>query len=1060
MLQRGRKKSGRGYDRDAWIKHHQQIVERVEKQAKLHKAESTNENSSDEVQSEQKPDGAEIQRTYGETEQQPADTVLFSVDINTTPRTPSTDEHTTEKVFTQRSNGTLPGPNVPETVSDESNIRNSTVRTVVRSTLTQDLPQTTTGTKSQTRSIEGTVDDDVVMLEELPTGQGAPFGKGSHTSKENGDDKQSDEAAEVTKQMDTTNLNEKINRLLNTTAVPTQVTPPVTIKQELLEAITNKHLTSDDDPTDDQSMSTNSEQSDAWMDDDESEDELHELQTHNSFHKHQGNNTMVSYKRKSAMAVVDHQKQKRQQTRGIHDVQGWETSTPWETQMTDTSSSGFHSNDTNVSKGKDTTETLVSTKEQIIDEDTNEILLQDEEVQKTTDHSSKGHKSTQDFTPTDSDTEWATIAKKIKDRSSTDKPKVSGSTPQSQQYVRPPTTVRFSKKNTVMNNKFTTAKSRVTTMKERGLHLTEEKAKINTPVKIEFNINANEPDFNVLEECTGLLEAMGTADPSIRITGSVSKILLWEVDGQMPDWDKFCAEFQMREQKYRKGNSKVTIFCVVESSMNINRIKFIDPVQSVLLAKNIWIKPDYYSTKVVSSPGFFTLLHPRLTHKQSLVKHIQNALRTTTVDTKEAIVVEWHDIHPDAITETSTPTPPFHVETSLKKWGTIQTEVLSVHCSAEDAKYMKYLLTAASTQNKLATGLFVPTGLHLLEGKEVLTNLMREQYEFVQQTVSFQIEGVSRADMDTSKDGGQTTREILSQGPGVRGIESTYQTDHRGQWVLVVATNEVQSLQGYLKKNTQTIYSNRQSKQMRLIRHSIDNHTNGYRVVLLDSFLGSVGTYAEALTRRFHPTSTHSDVSSTRTEAPRANSKETQHYSSISISHDVASTTRDAFPSLQEAHNVDISDGPKPGRVTRTQARLENQNVPSPQKLPVQSHKKTDTNVSSQCQDKHSYHTDTSTMVAELKWANTFAKMEQNLEKKLNTMDENTTLQMSALEKRIEENIEQIMETKMMDISVLIANMVTKRLMKAMGKAAKGKSVSTESCSDCRARILIKCYMN
>ena len=543
------------------------------------------------------------------------------------------------------------------------------------------------------------------------------------------------------------------------------------------------------------------------------------------------------------------------------------------------------------------------------------------------------------------------------------------------------------------------------------------------------------------------MKAMGTIDPSLRIKSCVSKTLLWDVDGQLPEGEEFRTEFQLREQNFRKGNSKVTLFCVVESSMNINRIKFMDPVQSMLLSKNIWIKPDYYSTKVVSSPGFFTLLHPRLTHKKSFVQHLQNALQNTRVDAKEDIVVDWQTKHPGVITDPSIPIPTFHVETSQKKWGKIQTEVISVHCSTDDAKYMKYLLTAACTQNKLATGLFVPTGLHLLEGKEVLTNLLQEQFEFIKQTTSFHMEGISRVDMEAAKDGGKSTRELLAQGPGVQGIEPTYQTDHRGQWVLVVNAQAVQSLQAYIQKHIQAIYRNRQTKQLRLIRHSTDNHVQGYRVILLDSFSGSVGTYAEALTRRFSPSPTLANGSSLKTAAHRSSSVGTQHQSSTGTSHGLDDTRRDEFPPLWEAPKSQMAYTTSLTGLNQTQVPTTHTRGTSVPKGIAHVNDE-DSEVLSQCQVTPSSPTDTGTMGDKLRWEQNFAKMEKNLENKLNTMDMNTTLQMSALEKRIEKNVETIMETKMMDISVLIANMVTRRLMTAMGKAAKSKAVTTEPCSE------------
>ena len=159
-------------------------------------------------------------------------------------------------------------------------------------------------------------------------------------------------------------------------------------------------------------------------------------------------------------------------------------------------------------------------------------------------------------------------------------------------------------------------------------------------------------------------------------------------------------------------------------------MKFTNPVKELLLEQNIWIKPDFYSSSVVSSPGFFTLMHPKLTNKQGMVRDLENQLSSTNVCFEETVVEEWCKSN-NWTQVTKTPVPKFHIETTLKKWGTVHTEVLSLHCTVDDAQYLKYLVVEACSQQKLTKGLFVPTGIHLLEGKQALHNLLIEQQNFI-----------------------------------------------------------------------------------------------------------------------------------------------------------------------------------------------------------------------------------------------------------------------------------------------------------------------------------------
>ncbi len=182
-------------------------------------------------------------------------------------------------------------------------------------------------------------------------------------------------------------------------------------------------------------------------------------------------------------------------------------------------------------------------------------------------------------------------------------------------------TIRFHKFNTVIRTN-TNQSTHTDDLQNRGKYMTEDKEKITTPVRIEFNLESTTKEFNIINISTEIFQQMSQTDPSIRILSSVGGQVLWDIHSQLPEDEEFKTLFCLREQNFRRDNMKVTIYGVVDSYCPINRMKFTDPLKSMLLEQNIWIKPDFYSTKVVSSPGFFTLFHPKINNKNDLVKQM------------------------------------------------------------------------------------------------------------------------------------------------------------------------------------------------------------------------------------------------------------------------------------------------------------------------------------------------------------------------------------------------------------------------------------------------------
>ena len=98
------------------------------------------------------------------------------------------------------------------------------------------------------------------------------------------------------------------------------------------------------------------------------------------------------------------------------------------------------------------------------------------------------------------------------------------------------------------------------------------------------------------------------------------------------------------------------------------------------MENNIWVKPDYYDTNVVSSPGYITMLHPQITNKTKLVEELRKTLIQIQLEDNEQELDEMITSKSSAYSMTGSKIPKFHLETSLRKWGNVSVEVLSVKC--------------------------------------------------------------------------------------------------------------------------------------------------------------------------------------------------------------------------------------------------------------------------------------------------------------------------------------------------------------------------------------------
>ena len=131
--------------------------------------------------------------------------------------------------------------------------------------------------------------------------------------------------------------------------------------------------------------------------------------------------------------------------------------------------------------------------------------------------------------------------------------------------------------------------------------------------------------------------------------------------------------------------------------------------------------------------------------------------------------------------------------------------------------------------NKLNQGLFVPEGLHLMEGKEVVSKLLQEQKKFLSDITSIQLEGISLEDMTKySEDRQKTLKDYLLDIPGVFAVERTFFTTNRGQWLMVIERNYTANVKTYFEAQLSVIYQSKRDCNVRLLTYQVPNANKVY----------------------------------------------------------------------------------------------------------------------------------------------------------------------------------------------------------------------------------------
>ena len=286
-------------------------------------------------------------------------------------------------------------------------------------------------------------------------------------------------------------------------------------------------------------------------------------------------------------------------------------------------------------------------------------------------------------------------------------------------------------------------------MAKRGELMTEDKIIRKTKMKFEFNINKHSLTFNIRKAVQNLINELRKEDPTLRVKSCLNN--QERGDGEeLPTDDNFHQHFATKEQVYAYSANKAFAYTPLLTKTPFYILKWKPTIIDYLKQNKVWIKEDFFKTELTSAPGYFTNIHPKATWKDNFAEVIEHGLRKIKLNKENTAVAEWtannanNEEKHASKDEDAVSIPRFTLNTTVRKWGTVSTDVIGVECNKRDAQYMKHILSIAAGLELFGDAVFVPVGFHLIKGKEALENLLRQNNVFLSELTVIPIEGITK----------------------------------------------------------------------------------------------------------------------------------------------------------------------------------------------------------------------------------------------------------------------------------------------------------------------------
>ena len=383
-------------------------------------------------------------------------------------------------------------------------------------------------------------------------------------------------------------------------------------------------------------------------------------------------------------------------------------------------------------------------------------------------------------------------------------------------------------------------------LKKRGETLIEERAVRYTKVKFEFNIAKDTLTFNIRKAFVNIIKELRKEDSKLKVKSCINN-QEWGYEDELPIDEKFHQHFATKEQIYTYSANKAFAYTTVMTHVPFYTLKWKSNIIEYLKENKIWIKEDYFSTELTSSPGYFTNVHYKATWKDTFAAEIIHGLRKIKLNKENTIVKAWDaqnvrkdtDFIPAEVEKV--PIPRFVLNNTVRKWGKVSTEVIGIECDKKDAQYMKHILSVGAEQEVFGHAVFVPVGFHLIQGKYALEELLRQNNIFLSELTIIPIEGISRDTMKVKVVNNKTLEEKLKECNGIYKIEECAQTEEKGKWLIVAQRNKINQVKQHVESKLNEIYQRGVGQTKMVGFTKMKQKREGKNAV--------VGTYAEVLKR-------------------------------------------------------------------------------------------------------------------------------------------------------------------------------------------------------------------
>lgn len=434
------------------------------------------------------------------------------------------------------------------------------------------------------------------------------------------------------------------------------------------------------------------------------------------------------------------------------------------------------------------------------------------------------------------------------------------------------------------------------TIQQRGYEMMEDIRVWESPIKLEFNLEKTVTAYNVRENVIEILEKMKLVDNSVKVKSTIKKNVEWITFDSLPEDEAFNDHFQVKEIAFR-SHRKILVHLHLMTQIPITRIKYTKAVKEHLFQKNIWLKMDRFNAKVESTPGHLVMIHPHLVNRDSLTEELMSALTQAKINSDLANEIVNDDSSGLRNKDDSKKqlVPYFYLEPSLKKWGNIKVETLRINCAKEKSELLKFLFSSASEQGLLSRGEFLPVGLQLMEGKEIVSNILQAHSDYVKTVKGIPLQGIALTDMIAKNKENKSISEMLLEIDGIESIEKSRDTDYNGHWTMVVQASKELSVMNQLKTNLGDLYSNQigQTKIIRVGKTNVVNHGSK----------NSVMTYAEILSRKYATASSLTAAPSSLRHAENNSTEDKKIVSAAKHGTDHHKSTPQTFDSILSKKN-------------------------------------------------------------------------------------------------------------------------------------------------------------